>query len=143
MSKMKDRLGNGKLKAFYLWYFGPMFEEARLNFVRSLAAYSIFCYVFQVKDRHNGNIMLTRQGHLLHIDFGFFLQNSPGKVFETEKVPFKLTDDYIEMLDGKESSTFKHFKELVDAGLTEVKRNINELLNFIMILSKGKSQNSA
>ena len=110
-----------------------------MNFVRSLAAYSVFCYVFSVKDRHNGNIMLTRQGHLLHIDFGFFLQNSPGKVIETEKAPFKLTNDYIEMLDGQASKQFNEFKELFDNGLTEVKRNIKQLENIIMILSKGKS----
>lgn len=69
--KLKEKLSG--LKSFYLWYYGPNFEEARMNFVKSLAAYSVFCYVFSVKDRHNGNILLTRQGHLLHIDFGFML----------------------------------------------------------------------
>ena len=66
-----DKLSS--LNLFYRWYYGPKFEEAQRNFIRSLAGYSVFCYVLNVKDRHNGNIMLSRNGHLLHIDFGFMM----------------------------------------------------------------------
>jgi phosphatidylinositol kinase/protein kinase (PI-3 family) len=47
--------------------------------MRSLAGYSILTYFLQVKDRHNGNILLSRDGYIIHIDFGFFLSNAPGK----------------------------------------------------------------
>lgn len=50
--------------------------------MRSLAGYSILTYFLQVKDRHNGNILLSRDGHIIHIDFGFFLSNAPGKGVE-------------------------------------------------------------
>lgn len=66
-----DKLNS--LSLFYRWFYGPKFEEAQRNFIRSLAGYSVFCYIFNVKDRHNGNIMLTRFGHILHIDFGFMM----------------------------------------------------------------------
>ena len=61
------------LKSFYQKYFGTEFEEAQKNFVESLAGYSMYNYLFNVKDRHNGNIMIDSKGHMVHIDFGFML----------------------------------------------------------------------
>ena len=60
----------------------PNPAQARRNFMRSLAGYSILTYFMQVKDRHNGNILLSRDGSIIHIDFGFFLSNAPGKGVE-------------------------------------------------------------
>ena len=75
------------------------FAEAQRTFVRSLAAVSVACYLFQIKDRHNGNILLDKNGALVHIDFGFLLTSSPANAgFET--APFKLTPEYVEVLGG-------------------------------------------
>lgn len=60
------------LRTFYEKKYGTLyFEEAQKNFVESLAGYSLFNYLFAVKDRHNGNILIDSAGHLVHIDFGF------------------------------------------------------------------------
>ena len=123
------------LSTFYKWYFGEKFEEAQTNFIRSLAAYSLYTYLFAIKDRHNGNIMIDRKGHLIHIDFGFMLQNSPGNM-NFEGAPFKLTQEYVELMGGVDSDMFEYYKSLITAGLIEVRKNMDDLIRFITIMMK-------
>ncbi len=69
----------------------------------------------QIKDRHNGNILVDEEGHLVHIDFGFMLSNSPGGV-NFESAPFKLTRELLQVMDsdsdGRASELFDYFKVL-------------------------------
>jgi len=67
------------LKDFFDFYYKDNKVDAKRNFMKSLAGYSLITYFLQVKDRHNGNILLHRDGYIIHIDFGFFLSNAPGK----------------------------------------------------------------
>ncbi len=79
------------------------FEKAQDNFLRSLVGYSLVCYILQIKDRHNANILLDREGHIMHIDFGFVLGDTPkmGKVpLFSERAPFKLTAEFWEVIGG-------------------------------------------
>ena len=69
--------------------------------------------VCELQDRHNGNILLDDVGHLIHIDFGFMLSNSPGSV-NFEAAPFKLTRELLEVMDssseGHPSEMFDYYK---------------------------------
>lgn len=89
------------------------YKEAINNFLKSLAGYSIVCYLLQIKDRHNGNIMIDNLGHIIHIDFGFMLSNAPGKGIKFENAPFKLTNDFLEVLGGVNSGYFSKFRKLL------------------------------
>ncbi|KAK2880029.1 hypothetical protein FQN49_000635 [Arthroderma sp. PD_2] len=102
----RDMLGreavNGLYDYFISKYGGEQsirFQEARSNFVKSMAAYSVISYLLQFKDRHNGNIMIDDAGHILHIDFGFCFDIAPGGV-RFERAPFKLTTEMIAVMGG-------------------------------------------
>ena len=54
-------------------------------------------YLLNIKDRHNGNILLLRDGHIVHIDFGFFFSIAPGGI-TFESSPFKMTKDFHQLV---------------------------------------------
>ena len=128
------------LAAFFHSYFGRQgaaeYDRAIKNFVESMAAYSVLCYLLSIKDRHNGNIMLTRSGSIVHIDYGFMLSNSPGGNWGFESSPFKLTSEYVEVMGGELSSHFAYFKLLVIRGYLEVRQHSHVILLLIEILSR-------
>jgi phosphatidylinositol-4,5-bisphosphate 3-kinase len=90
------------------------YDKAVDVFTRSCAGYCVATYVWGIGDRHNDNIMVSRKGHLFHIDFGHFLGNIKRKFgFRRERAPFVLTPDFVYVM-GKEGMGSVQFKRFVD-----------------------------
>ncbi|KAF1320189.1 Atypical/pi3k/pi4k protein kinase, partial [Globisporangium splendens] len=110
---LKKRRGYTTLANHFLKTYGDVdsapYKTAMTNFVRSMAAYSLACYFLQIKDRHNGNIMIDSDGHVVHIDYGFILGIAPGGRFSLETAPFKLTAEMVEAMGGTQSEYFKAY----------------------------------
>lgn len=125
------------LPEYFEQEFGPKTSEdfltAQKHFVQSCAAYSIICYLIQVKDRHNGNILLTNEGHVIHIDYGFILSTSPKNLgFETS--PFKLTPEFVEVMGGLGSDMFEYYKILILQGLVSARKHMDRILGIVEIM---------
>jgi len=128
------------LAQFFTDYFGTGTEalmDAKANFVESLAGYSMVCFLLQLKDRHNGNILLDNRGHLIHIDFGFFFLSSPGKNSGFESAPFKLTRDFCELMDGPNSHAFRTFRELCARTFLCLRKHCYEITLLVEMLMVG------
>lgn len=108
--------------------------NAQINFVNSLAGYSLVCYILQIKDRHNGNILIDREGHLIHIDYGFILATSPGSL-GYEKAHFKLTTEYIKVMElGNNQSMYPLFVDLFKRGYLELRKHCSDIITIIEMM---------
>ncbi|KAJ4324871.1 Phosphatidylinositol 4-kinase pik1alpha (PI4-kinase)(PtdIns-4-kinase) [Fusarium piperis] len=102
-------------------------------FKKSLAAYSIISYILQLKDRHNGNVLVDSEGHVVHIDFGFMLSNSPGSV-GFEAAPFKLTHEYVDVLGGLGSPDYEDYKKLCKQAFQALRRSADNIIDLVAMM---------
>ena len=127
---------NYSLSTFFKKFFEENLLEAQKNFINSLAAYSLICYLLDIKDRNNGNILLDINGNIIHIDFGFVLGISPGNNLNFENAPFKFTDEYLSIMNN---DLFEYFKSNFITGLRQIKKFYFEFENLIKLMFKGNS----
>ncbi|XP_058015955.1 phosphatidylinositol 4-kinase beta isoform X1 [Ahaetulla prasina] len=125
---------------FFLQEHGQFTSEgfltAQRNFVQSCAGYCLVCYLLQVKDRHNGNILLDAHGHIIHIDFGFILSSSPRNLgFETSA--FKLTAEFVDVMGGIGGDMFNYFKMLMLQGLIAARKHMDKVVQIVEIMQQG------
>ncbi|KAK8617600.1 hypothetical protein V6N13_080510 [Hibiscus sabdariffa] len=115
----------------------PSFEAARRNFIISSAGYAVASLLLQPKDRHNGNLLFDSVGRLVHIDFGFILETSPGGNMRFESAHFKLSHEMTQLLDPSgvmKSETWDNFVCLCVKGYLAARRHMNGILNTVLLM---------
>lgn len=118
---------------YILEYNGNMkVKDLKERFIRTLAGYSVITYLLGVGDRHLDNIMVTHDGRLFHIDFGYILGKDP--VFSNPGI--RITPDMVEAIGGFSSNYYVYFTDLCNKIFNAVRRNIDIFLNILMLLPK-------
>ncbi|KAJ9125427.1 hypothetical protein QFC22_000388 [Naganishia vaughanmartiniae] len=136
----RDEMGRAKINNLYSYFVDKYgspdttaFQKARLNFVQSMAAYSVACYILQIKDRHNGNIMIDGEGHIVHIDFGFLFDIGPGGV-KFEPNSFKLSHEMVVLMGGRESQGYRMFQELTVKAFLAIRPYAEQLIDTVHLM---------
>ncbi|RMZ74051.1 phosphatidylinositol 3 [Pyrenophora seminiperda CCB06] len=142
----RDMLGReavNRLDDYFVSRYGNedsiRYQEARSNFVKSMAAYSVISFLLQFKDRHNGNIMIDDAGHIIHIDFGFCFDIAPGGI-KFERAPFKLTAEMIAVMSGKNtanaytSQAYRWFEELTVKAFLASRQHCDHLCHVVQVM---------
>lgn len=109
--------------------------QIRDNICRSCAAYCVITYLFGIGDRHLDNIMITTDGKLFHIDFGYILGKDP-KLMSPD---IRLTPEMIDAMGGVHSKSYINFKIYCSKAFNCIRRHSK--LFYIMLKDLYSSPN--
>eukprot|EP01059_Diplonema_ambulator_P006316 TRINITY_DN16053_c0_g1_i2.p1 TRINITY_DN16053_c0_g1~~TRINITY_DN16053_c0_g1_i2.p1 ORF type:complete len:875 (+),score=168.21 TRINITY_DN16053_c0_g1_i2:71-2695(+) len=105
-------------------------KECLDTWVRSNAGYAIITFVLGIGDRHLENLLVTNDGRIVHIDFGFILGRDP-KPFPP---PLKLRKEMVDAMGGTESARFNEFKKLCCGSFNIIRKHAALIINMMAMM---------
>ncbi len=108
---------------------GMTLDEKLYNYIRSCAGYVVFTHIMGIGDRHQDNIMLTSEGRLFHIDFGYILGADP----KFKQAPLVLTRAMVDTMGDE----YDRFVELACEALNILRKSAGLLLSVIHVMAQS------
>ncbi|CAK4067765.1 unnamed protein product [Aphanomyces euteiches] len=103
-------------------------SDISTSFRESLAAYTVITFLLGVGDRHAENVMLTKEGNLFHIDYGFILGKDPKPL----QPPMRLDNYMLEALGGPVQ--VEAFKALCVVAFNCLRRHVSLFLIMLRLV---------
>lgn len=104
-----------------------------MNYIRSCAGYTVFTHILGIGDRHNDNIMVTTEGRLFHIDFGYFLGRDP----KFNVAPLFVNRTLVDAMGGPDSDGYRHFVQLACEAFNILRKSAGLLLSVIHVMANS------
>lgn len=103
--------------------------------INSLASYCVITFLLGVGDRHSDNIMVTQDGKIFHVDYGYILGEEPtvGYIFKSN---ITITGDMIGILKNLNDSSSDTFIDRCCDIYSCLRKHHNAILLQLLLLSK-------
>jgi phosphatidylinositol 3-kinase len=96
-------------------------------------------YILGVGDRHFDNLLITEQGHLFHVDFGYILGRDP----KPYPPLLKLAKEMVDAMGGISSTHYQQFKECCFAAFIILRKHSNLILTLFSLMIDSSIQDIA
>lgn len=105
-------------------------DEVRKRFIKSTSVFCVITYLLGVGDRHLDNIMITKDGRLFHIDFGYILGHDP--VWSNPNI--RITSDIVNAIGGINTEYYADFKKQCTEIYNCLRKNMDVFMVLLMML---------
>lgn len=100
------------------------------TYTKSLAGYTIMTYILTIGDRHEHNILITQDGHFLHIDFGFVFGDDAKPLTQ----PVRIRENFLLPIDAKMNNALISVVTYAWPAFREVRKHSRLLLALIELM---------
>jgi phosphatidylinositol 3-kinase len=105
------------------------------TFIKSTAGSCVMTYILAIGDRHLENILITEQGQLFHLDFGFVFGKDPKPM----PSPFRLTKEMAVAIGGEQymtSENFNKFRSYCHQAYNWLRKSSNLVTNLLSLMDE-------
>lgn len=106
------------------------FGDIHQTYTNTLSFWTVVTYLLGVGDRHHDNIMITKNGKIFHIDYGYILGQDAKPLVPSIRMDYNL----IEGMGGNHNYELR-FKELCAVYFSHLRKHSNIILSCLLSFS--------
>jgi phosphatidylinositol 3-kinase len=133
LTSILDSSNHGSIQNFFQFHNNSpqALNKVLDNFTKSSAGYCVITYILGIGDRHLDNVLLTKRGHLFHIDFGFIFGRDP-KPFPP---PMKFSKEMVEAMGGAQSPPYMEFRRYCVLAFNILRQHAVLIINLLSLMA--------